>query len=61
MNRMGEKLLIFCNFTKDTAHLPLEASDALEAGACRLIGNYPDLPVGHLRPYEALVLHLTFG
>ena len=52
-----EKLLVFCNFTKDKALLPAEASDALENGASRLIGNYSDLPGGQLRPYEALVLY----
>ena len=59
LNRTGEKLLVFCNFTREPAPLPAEASAALGAGACRLIGNYPDLPEGQLRPYEALVLHLS--
>ena len=55
----SEKILVFCNFTKDPAPLPAEASDAIERGASRLIGNYPDLPEGQLRPYEALVLYIS--
>lgn len=55
----SEKILVFCNFTKDHAPLPAEASDAIERGASRLIGNYPDLPEGQLRPYEALVLYIS--
>ena len=54
--RPEDRLLVFCNFTRETAPLPVEVSEALEAGASRLIGNYPGLPEGQLRPYEALVL-----
>ena len=54
--RPEDRLLVFCNFTRETAPLPAEVSEALEAGASRLIDNYPGLPEGQLRPYEALVL-----
>ena len=54
--RPEDRLLVFCNFTRETAPLPADVSEALEAGASRLIDNYPGLPEGQLRPYEALVL-----
>lgn len=53
-----EKILVFCNFTKDPAPLPMEISEAFGCGASRLIGNYPDLPQGKMRPYEALAIYI---